>query len=84
MGIIKAARANPLVEGAARAIQEGRNTYMVRFWDGWGTFKATGPIAGASEAIDAIEAQGWLLQNIAYSWADKKDRGVTVLVFRKK
>ena len=35
-------------------------------------------------AIEAVEAEGWELKDIAYSWVEKKKRGLTVMVFRRK
>ena len=58
--------------------------FLARYWDEVMTFQGTGPISGASEAIESVEAEGWLLQDIAYSWVERKNRGVTVMVFRKK
>lgn len=52
-------------------------------WSG-GTmaFQGTGSVSGAAEAIERVEGEGWGLYHMAYSWVERKSRGVTVMAFR--
>jgi hypothetical protein len=84
MGLMSKSKQTTIRDSAKRAVAEGRNIFLARYWDEVMNFQGTGPISGASEAIEMVEAEGWLLQDIAYSWVERKNRGVTVMVFRRK
>lgn len=82
MGLMKQSKINTIGQDAARAKGEGRTVFVCRYWDEVLNFQGTGAISGASEAIEAVEAAGWALDDFSYSWAPEKKRGISVMVFR--
>lgn len=83
MGFVKQSKLNTISEDARKVYAEGRTVFVARYWDEVINFQGTGSVAGASEAIELVEAEGWTLQQIAYSWSDGKKRGVSILLFRR-
>lgn len=83
MGLIKGSKLSTIGNDAASVAAEGRSVFVCRYWDEVLNFQGTGSIAGASEAIEAVEAHGWRLEHLAYSWSDAKKRGLTVMMFRR-
>lgn len=69
---------------AQKSYTEGKTVFLARYWDEVMTFQGTGEIAGGSQAIEEVESVGWVLKDIAYSWVERKNRGLTVMVFRRK
>lgn len=69
---------NDIFNDAKAAYGEGKATFIARFWDDGVDSAFVG-----GEPIELIEAEGWSLQHMAYSWSDKRDRGVCVTVFRR-
>ena len=84
MGLMKKSKISSIRTDAQRAASEGRTIFLARYWDEVMKFQGTGSISGASEAIELVEAEGWHLEDIAYSWVDRKNRGITIMVFRRK
>ena len=84
MGLMKGTKLTNISQDAAKVYAEGRTVFVCRYWDEVLNFQGTGSIAGASEAIEMVEAQGWVLHQIAYSWSDGKKRGVSVMLFRRR
>lgn len=84
MGLMSKSKGSSISQDAKKAFNDGRNIFLARYWDEVVTFQGTGEIAGASEAIELVESEGWTLQDIAYSWVERKNRGLTILVFRRK
>lgn len=82
MGLMKASKVAGIGSDAAGARAKGHKVFVCRYWDEVLNFQGTGSIAGATEAIEAVEAAGWKLDNFSYSWAPEKKRGVSVMVFR--
>lgn len=83
MGLMNKAKQASIRDSAKRAVSEGRQIFLARYWDEVMTYQGTGAISGASEAIEMVESEGWILQDIAYSWVERKNRGVTIMVFRR-
>ncbi len=81
---MKKTKQQQITTSAKNAFNSGRQVFLARYWDEVIYFQGTGEIAGASEAIELVESEGWTLQDIAYSWVERKNRGVTVMVFRRK
>jgi hypothetical protein len=82
VGLIKQAKVDTAASHARRAREEGRKVFVGRIRDEVLTYQGTGSISGAAEAVEAIEAEGWRLVNMAYSWVETKKRGLTVCLFR--
>ena len=84
MGFVKKNKVDNIRNSAKKAFDDGLTVFLARYWDEILNFQTTGAIAGASEAIEEVESQGWELKDIAYSWVEKKNRGVTIMVFKRK
>jgi hypothetical protein len=83
MGIMKGSKLASISEDARKVHEEGRSVFVCRYWDEVLNFQGTGSIVGASEAIEMVEAEGWRLEHLAYSWSDGKKRGLSVMMFRR-
>lgn len=64
------------LEEARKAYETGHSVWLGRFWDEVLNFQGSGGIAGSSEFIQAVEEIGWKPQDMSYSWAREKKRGV--------
>lgn len=84
MGLMKKSKQQLITTSAKNAFSSGRQVFLARYWDEVINYQGTGEIDGASKAIEMVEAEGWKLQDIAYSWVERKNRGVTVMIFRRK
>jgi hypothetical protein len=84
MGFMTKSKIASIEAAAKKAYTEGRTVFLARYWDEVMSFQGTGEIAGGSEAIEMVESAGWQLKDIAYSWVDRKNRGLTIMVFRRK
>lgn len=82
MGLMKSSKVTNIRTDAERARNESKAVFLARYWDEVMTFQGTGSVSGAAEAIEAVEAAGWRLEHMAYSWVEKKNRGLTLLLFR--
>jgi hypothetical protein len=83
MGFMKEAKADSMRQPAARAMEEGRRVLVVRiqtrFWSA-GAF--SGPMDDTAEMIEAIEDQGWLLDQMSYVMK-KNDKPEGIYLFRR-
>jgi hypothetical protein len=82
MGFMKSTKIGSIRTDADRAIKESRTVFLARYWDEVMTYQGTGSVSGAAEAIESVEAAGWRLEHMAYSWVPEKRRGVTLMLFR--
>ncbi len=82
MGIMKASKVGSITADAQRARSEGRTVFLARYWDEVLSFQGTGSVSGAAEASESVEAAGWRLEHMSYSWVLEKRRGLTLLLFR--
>jgi hypothetical protein len=82
MGFMKASKVGSIRADAERARSEGRTVFLARYWDEVMSFQGTGSVSGAAEAIESVEAAGWHLEHMAYSWVPEKKRGLTLMLFR--
>lgn len=82
MGLMKGSKVTNIGNDAVAARNKGHKVFVCRYWDEVLNFQATGSIAGATEAIEAVEAAGWKLDDFSYAWAPEKKRGISVMVFR--
>jgi hypothetical protein len=81
MGLIKGAKAGGALQEAERARQDGMPVFVYRFeMPHWGS-SHSGSVSGAAEVIEAIEAAGWALTQIAGT-AGEGNRGAFVMIFR--
>lgn len=65
MGFINNAKARGATDEARKAIAEGRTVLVYKFIEANKTSATTAPMAGIGEQIEAIEAEGWALYNMA-------------------
>lgn len=65
MGLINNAKAGKATDEARKAYTEGRNVLVYKIIEASKTSMTTAPMAGVGEQIEAIEAQGWQLYNMA-------------------
>ena len=83
MGFMKEAKADTMRQHAGRAMQEGRQVLVVRiqtrFWSA-GAF--SGPMDDTAEMIEAIEGQGWHLDQMSYVMK-KNDKPEGIYLFRR-
>lgn len=84
MGFMTQSKISTIKADAKKAYNEGRTVFLARYWDEVMSFQGTGAIAGGSQAIEEVESVGWELKDIAYSWVERKNRGLTIMVFRRK
>jgi hypothetical protein len=80
VGLIKQAKADAAAQEARRARAEGHNVLVYNFnFSGFskGTSWASGLVPGAAERIEAIEAEGWKLDQIFHRTQD-----MFVMLFR--
>lgn len=65
MGFINNAKGDVAGKEAAAAFARGDQVLVYKFIEANATSKTTAPMAGMSEQIQAVEAQGWFLANMA-------------------
>jgi hypothetical protein len=80
VGLIKQAKAETAAQDARRARDEGRNVLVYSF--NFSKFSKggawiSGLVPGAAERIEAIEAEGWRLENIFH-----RNEDMFVMLFR--
>lgn len=85
MGFVKDNKVSMIGRHAQRAIEEGRTVFVARInnpvGDGGGF---SGPVSAVAEQIEAVEAQGWWLQNMSYC-QDRSGRNVEgYYLFRRR
>lgn len=82
MGIIKSAKVNAIGEAAREAVSEGRKVFACRVNEGVWKSAYSGPMSGVAEQIEAVEAEGWSLDNMA-AVVGAKSEGSLILLFRR-
>ncbi|MFF3558672.1 hypothetical protein ACFYXS_01295 [Streptomyces sp. NPDC002574] len=65
MGFINNAKAGSAGAEAKKARENGQRVLAYKFIEANKNSMATGPMAGIAERIEAIEAEGWTLYNMA-------------------
>ena len=82
MGLIKQMKADSVAVEARRAATEGRTVFAPRLNTPITQHAFSGVIAGWAEMIEAIEAEGWRLDQWAVC-TDQKDRPEAYPLFRR-
>ena len=83
MGIVRDAKASTAAQHAARARNEGHTAFLYKYSIPSGLVNFSGPIAGAAEVIESVEQAGWVLVDMAYDGAARKN-GSVLLLFRPR
>ncbi|MET9876564.1 hypothetical protein ABZZ36_18345 [Actinacidiphila glaucinigra] len=65
MGFINDAKANVAADAAKKARATGQRILVYKFIEANTSSKSTAPMKGMAEQIEAIEAEGWTLYNMA-------------------
>jgi hypothetical protein len=65
MGFVNNAKAGKATDEAKKAYTEGRWVLVYKIIEANKSSMATAPMAGVGEQIEAIEAEGWALANMA-------------------
>lgn len=81
MGWIKDTKVATASNDAKRARAEGHTVFLYRFNVPATSSGFSGPISGAAEVIEGIEAEGWELDQISYD-AKQSSNGAMLLLFR--
>ncbi|MFD0554511.1 hypothetical protein ACFQ0X_39195 [Streptomyces rectiviolaceus] len=86
MGFINNAKANEANRVAAEAYTAGRQVLTFKIIEANASHRSTGIMSGVGEQIEAIEAQGWTLTNMAASEgkALTGERTALVCLFRRR
>ena len=86
MGWINNAKANAATEAAQKAYEEGRQVLTFKIIEANTSHRTTGLMTGVGEQIEAIEAQGWMLTNMAAAEgkALTGDRSALICLFRRR
>ena len=81
MGFVREVKANVAKDHATRALREGRSVLLYRQNVPATASSLSGPVAGVAEVVEAIEAQGWRLVDMAFDGSQNKN-GAVMLLFR--
>ena len=65
MGFINNAKAKGATDEARKAYTEGRGVLVYKFIEANKSSMSTAPMTGIGEQIEAVEAEGWVLANMA-------------------
>ncbi|MEU6279495.1 hypothetical protein [Streptomyces sp. NPDC047028] len=65
MGFINNAKANMATDEARKAYANGQHVLVYKFIEANKTSSTTAPMTGIGEQIQAVEAEGWALANMA-------------------
>jgi len=86
MGIFNDAKAATAEQAAQKAYQEGRQVLTFKIIEANMSHRSTGLMTGVGEQIEAIEAQGWVLHNMAAAEgkAISGDRTALICLFRRR
>lgn len=86
MGFINNAKADVATKAAAEAYAAGRHVITFKIIEANLNSRATGMMPGVGEQIEAIEAQGWALTNMAAAEgkALSGDRTALICLFRRR
>lgn len=83
MGWVKDAKATAIGKEAARAVSEGRRVFVCRINQPIANSGFSGSLSGMAEQIEAIEAEGWSLDQSSFSH-DHKGHPSGFFVFRRR
>jgi hypothetical protein len=83
MGLINSLKADTLGKDAARALQQGRTTFVARINVPVINSGMSQSVSGAAEMIEAVEAEGWLYQDMSWT-QDAKGRPEGYFLFRRQ
>ncbi|MFF5029236.1 hypothetical protein ACFY2J_34135 [Streptomyces collinus] len=85
MGFINNAKASKAGDEARKAYTEGRSVLAYKIIEANVSSKTTAPMTGVGEQIEAIEAEGWALANMAASESKTLggERVALVCLFRR-
>jgi len=86
MGFINNAKANEATRVATEAYSAGRQALVFKIIEASSSSRSTGVMSGVGEQIEAIEAQGWALSNMAAAEgkALTGERTALVCLFRRR
>ena len=65
MGLINNAKAKGATDEARKAYTEGRSVHVYKFIEANKSSMTTAPMTGIGEQIEAVEAEGWVLEQMA-------------------
>jgi hypothetical protein len=65
MGFINNAKASKATDEAAKAFANGQSVLVYKFIEANKTSMSTAPMIGIAEQIQAVEAEGWALDQMA-------------------
>ncbi|WP_329187035.1 hypothetical protein [Actinacidiphila glaucinigra] len=84
MGFINDAKANMAGTEAKKAREKGQKVLVYKFIEANKSSMSTAPMAGIGEQIEAIEAEGWRLYNLAGAEgkALSGERSAVIALFR--
>ncbi|MBA4860649.1 hypothetical protein H1V43_04500 [Streptomyces sp. PSKA54] len=86
MGFINNAKANEATRVATEAYSAGRQILVFKIIEANSSHRHTGLMAGVGEQVEAIEAQGWILDRMA--GAEGKaltgERTALICLFRRR
>lgn len=85
MGFINDAKAGTAATEARKAYEAGQTVLVYKFIEANTNSRATGPMVGIADQLQAVEAQGWVLYNMAVGEgkALSGDRVAVVCLFRR-
>jgi hypothetical protein len=79
MGLMKDVKTSTAGKDAARAVAQGRQVFVFQF--DFAYSHTTQSVSGAAEVIEAIEAQGWRMDQMAVHPGVKN--GAMIMTFRR-
>lgn len=82
MGFRTEAKSASAGTDAQRAASEGRSVFLYRYVVPATMPGFSGPVGGAAEVVEAVEAHGWRVADMAYDSAQSKN-GAVLLLFRR-
>ena len=85
MRFINDAKAQTAGNEARKAIENGQTVLVYKFLEANTNSKATAPMTGIADQIQAVEAQGWVMYNMAVGEgkALSGERVAVVCLFRR-
>jgi hypothetical protein len=82
MGMIKDIKVSSAAEAAQKAARANRSVLVYRQNVPWSKSGWSGEVGDMAEVIEAIEAQGWRLDHMAYD-GQQSSNGGCLLLFRR-
>ncbi len=86
MGFLNNAKADVATKAAAEAYEQGRQVLSFKIIEANASHRSTGIMLGIGEQIEAIEAVGWQLTNMAAAEAKAMtgERTALICLFRRR